>query len=181
MDHGKKVMKPKRLHLVNLINKVLPISSCNKLKTILYKWAGVNIGKNCELCGGAKIMGNGEIYIGNHVFIGVEALIYVNKGSKVILEDYTIVGIRSILITGFHPITPEGPRIIGYAGSSSTVKICQGASIGTRVIVLPGITVNTMAHCAAGGIVTKDVPPYTRVGGIPAKFMKDFREGISNH
>lgn len=170
-----KQMKSKRLYFANLMNKILPVSSCNRIKTILYKWAGVNIGKNCEIFSGAKILGNGELYIGDNVFIGVDALIQINRGSKVILEDYTIVGTRAIIVTGFHPITPEGPRIIGYQGITSTIKICRGASVGTGVLVLPGKTIHTMAHCAAGSVITKDVPPYIRVGGVPAKFMKDLR------
>ena len=168
-------MKSKRLYLVNLLNQLLPISSCNKMKSFLYRWAGVNIGDKCEISGGAKIMGNGELYIGNQVFFGLDALIKINSGSKVILEDYTIIAARAIIVTGFHPITPEGPRIIGYEGLTSTVKVCRGASVGTRAMLLPGITVHSMAHCAAGCVVTKDVPAYTRVGGVPAKFMKDLR------
>ena len=42
-------------------------------------------------------------------------------------------------------------------------------------MILPGVTIHKMAHVAAGSVVTKDVPEYTRVGGVPARFMKDLR------
>ena len=45
-------------------------------------------------------------------------------------------------------------------------------SIGARAIVLPGVTIDEGAVVAAGAVVTKDVEPWTIVGGNPAKFIK---------
>jgi len=45
--------------------------------------------------------------------------------------------------------------------------------IGTRVTILSGVTVGEGAVIAAGSVVTKDVPPYTVVGGNPAKVLKE--------
>ena len=44
--------------------------------------------------------------------------------------------------------------------------------IGTRSIILPGVTIGKGSVIAAGSVVTKDVPPYNLVGGIPAKIIK---------
>lgn len=168
-------MNSKRLFIVNKVTSLLPYSSCNKLKTLLYRWAGVVIGKNCEIFSGAKILGQGDILIGDNVFIGFDAMIMCNKGSQVIIEDYALIGTKSVIVTGFHPVTPEGPRIIGYEGTSSKIRIAQGASCGLGTTILPGVTIHKMAHVAAGSVVTKDVPEYMRVGGVPARFMKDLR------
>ena len=43
---------------------------------------------------------------------------------------------------------------------------------GANVTVLPGVTIGDGAIIAAGAVVTKDVPPNTIVGGVPAKVMK---------
>ncbi len=53
------------------------------------------------------------------------------------------------------------------------VVIEDNVVIGTRVTILPGVTVGKGAVIASGAVVTKDVPPYTVVGGIPAVFIKN--------
>lgn len=167
------MLKSKRLFIINKLVALLPTSSCNKFKTMLYRWCGVQIGSNCELFSGLQILGNGELVIGDNVFIGTGCLIMVNQGSKVIFEDYSVIGTRSTIITGWHPITPEGPRIVSYEGLTSTIKIGKGAHIGTSATVLPGIQIGEMAHVCAGAVVTKDVQAYNRVGGVPARFLRN--------
>lgn len=49
------------------------------------------------------------------------------------------------------------------------VNIGNDVWIGQNVIILPGVTIHDGAVCAAGAVVTHDVPPYTIVGGVPAK------------
>ena len=56
------------------------------------------------------------------------------------------------------------------------VTIEDGVWLGTRVIILDGVTVGKNSIVAAGSIVNKDVPPYTIVGGIPAKIIKNRKE-----
>lgn len=167
------MLKPRRLYFANLINSILPGNILRAFKIRLYRWAGVIIGDNCELFQGAKIYGDGEVIIGDNVFIGLGASILTNRGSKVIVDDFALVGHFSVIVTGFHPITPDGPRIIGFEGTTSTVHICQGASLGMRATLLPGKTLGKMSHAAACSLVTHDVPSYTRVGGVPAKIIKN--------
>lgn len=53
--------------------------------------------------------------------------------------------------------------------------------IGSNVVILPGVTIHRGSVIAAGAVVTKDVPPYSIVGGIPAKLVKyRFDEEIRN-
>ena len=54
-----------------------------------------------------------------------------------------------------------------------TLKKKDGAWIGARVILLPGVTVGEGVVVASGAVVTKDVSPRTIVGGNPAKFIKN--------
>ncbi|MNG32136.1 Virginiamycin A acetyltransferase [compost metagenome] len=45
--------------------------------------------------------------------------------------------------------------------------------IGSNVTILDGVTIGTGSVVAAGAVVTKDVPPYSVVGGVPAKIIKE--------
>ena len=168
-------MNPRKLYFANLASLLLP-SGMHCFKAKLYRWAGVQIGENVELFQGLKILGDGDVILSDHVFVGFGATIMCNKGSKVIIENYGMVGHYSIIATGFHPITPEGPRIIGYEGTTSIVTIKEGASLGMRATLLPGKTLGRMSHAAAGSLVTHDVEEFTRVGGVPAKVIKKFKE-----
>jgi len=56
-----------------------------------------------------------------------------------------------------------------FADKGGKVVIGDRAWISCRAIILPGVTIGEGAVVAAGAVVTKDVAPYTIVGGIPAK------------
>lgn len=169
------MINSKRIYLVNLLMEILPSSGLQSLKAKLYRWAGVKVGRNVEFFQGIKVQGIGEIEIGDGAFIGHEVLFMINEGSKIIIENEAIIGSRSIIITGFHPITPEGKRILSREGTSSTVVIGRGCSVSTNCTVLPGVIVGEMAIVAAGATVAKDVEPYSLVGGCPAKFIKNLK------
>lgn len=165
-------MKTKRLFIVSFIFKILPPSHCHKLKSILLRWCGAKIGKNVEIFSSAKILGSMNLEIGDNVFIGHEALIFGASGSTIKICDYAKVGSRSIVVTGYHRYSPDG-YCIAKEGIYKDVTIEDGATVATSSIILPGVTVGKMAHVAAGSVVTKDVEPYMRVAGNPARPVRN--------
>lgn len=154
---------------------VLPNSGCQKFKASLYRWAGANVGSGVEFFQGIKVQGIGELEIQDKAFIGHEVLFMLNEGSKIVVEESAVVSSRAMLITGFHPITPDGERIIGREGTCSTVRVGKGAAVLAGCTVLPGVTVGEKALVAAGATVAKDVEAYTLVGGCPAKFIRSLK------
>ena len=58
------------------------------------------------------------------------------------------------------------------------VVIEDYAVIGTRVTILPGVTIGKGAVVASGAVVTKNVAPYTVVGGVPATYIKDRNKNL---
>lgn len=161
------MVNSKKMYFVNLLLGILPNSGCQKFKTKLMRWAGVKVGVNVEIFQGCKIQGIGEVEIGNNVFIGHDVLILVNEGSKVIFEDNSGVSTRSLIITGFHPITPDEDRIVGRGGTCSTVRFCKGSGVSANCTILPNVTIGEKALVAAGTTVSTDVAPYSLVGSVP--------------
>ncbi|MCG8475105.1 MAG: acyltransferase [Cytophagales bacterium] len=58
------------------------------------------------------------------------------------------------------------------SGKTKPIIIKDNVWLGLRSIVLKGVTIGEGSVVAAGSVVTKDVPPYTMVGGVPAKVIK---------
>ena len=106
-----------------------------------------------------------NLKVGGCVAIDDEVNLYsvdkITIGSKVAIS-------REVFIcTASHDITkPNRPLI------TAPITICDGVWIGARAIILPGVTIGEGAVVAAGAVVTKDVEPFTVVGGNPAKFIK---------
>lgn len=167
-------MNTRRLYFISFIFKLLPPSKCHKLKARLLRWCGAHVGRNVEIMSSVKIYGNMELSIGDNCFIGHEALIFGAQGSNITIEHHAKLGSRTTIVTGTHRFSPDG-NCIEKEGEFKNVRICKGAAISTGSIILPGITVGEMAHVAAHSVVTKDVEPYIRVGGNPARPIRNLR------
>lgn len=165
---------PRKMYLVSLIMLSIPPTRCYALKAFLWRWAGVQVGKNVEITSSARVYGELSLEIGDNVYIGHEAMLFGGRGCSIVLEKFSKIGSRVTIPTGFHEITPEGDCIEGK-GTSSSVRISQGSVISTGSIVLPGVTIGKMSHAAAGSVITKDVPDYVRVAGVPAKVVRQFK------
>lgn len=59
-----------------------------------------------------------------------------------------------------------------WAGESSSIVIGNRCWLGARVVVIGGVTIGEGAVVAAGAVVTRDVEPYTLVGGVPARVIR---------
>jgi len=66
-----------------------------------------------------------------------------------------------------------------FKGREKPVHIEDFVWIGTRAIILPGVTIGYGALIAAGAVVAKDVAPYSIMGGVPAKLIKARRKDLN--
>jgi len=108
--------------------------------------------------------------IGKRVVITSDVHIDPDWSEFVTIEDGVAIGPRAMFISHVRPLTEHTGRVPAYAAS---VTIKKNAWIGSGVIVIAGVTVGEGAIVAAGAVVTKDVPPYTFVGGVPAKIIRE--------
>lgn len=101
-------------------------------------------------------------------FINIEALI----GPKVTLGRYVMIGPRVSIVGGDHVFNKVAvPMIFSGRPSLQSTRIEDDAWIGFGAVIMAGVTVGRGAIVAASSVVTKDVLPYSIVGGVPAKVI----------
>ncbi|CAD5934905.1 acyltransferase [Planktothrix agardhii] len=120
------------------------------------------IGKNCSF--GQNVLVSNNVVIGNGCKIQNNVSLY----EGVILEDYVFCG-PSMVFTNIKTPRSEFPR--NTSNDYLTTLIKRGASIGANATIICGITLHECAFVAAGAVVTKDVPAYGMVAGVPAQLM----------
>ncbi len=150
----------------------------------------VKIGKDSSIHWRAEFNQPSGIAIGNNTIIGNDAFLdgrfprkWSGKEIKLTsyLQEFFHPSVRPLTIgnnvsiagevriyTMEHDIDDPDFREVG-----APVIIGDYVVIGTRVTILPGVHIGKGAVIASGAVVTKDVDPYTVVGGMPAKFIKN--------
>lgn len=124
--------------------------------------SGAEIGEGCIL--GQNVVVSPQVKIGNRCKIQNNVSIY----EGVILEDFVFCG-PSMVFTNVITPRSEYPRASSEHYHPTIVK--RGASIGANATIRCGITLNEGAFVAAGAVVTKNVPSYAIVAGVPAKII----------
>lgn len=134
------------------------------LRRFFYRLAGIKIGKGSTIHMGAVFYDPKNIVIGDDTIIGEKAVLDGRK--KLIIGNHVDIASEVMIYNSQHDIENETFKAV-----SKQVIIEDYVFIGPRVIILPGIKVGYGAIVAAGAVVTKDVPPYAVVGGVPAKII----------
>ena len=160
----------------------------NKIYTPLYKREMIKCGKNVNFSPFNSVFTYSSMSVGNNVSIGYHADFVATK-SKIIIGDHVMFGPHVSIRGGDHRFDIPG-RLIDSIGDDEKLPendadvVFEGDNwIGSNAIILKGVTVGKGSIIGAGSIVTKDVPPYSIVGGNPAKIikMRFTEEEISKH
>jgi putative colanic acid biosynthesis acetyltransferase WcaF len=168
-------MKTHINYINTLIFRVLPETRFFGLKRYLMRLAGIKIGENSRVCSSVTISGNGTIEIGDNVWIGPQVFLSASTPASIKIASHCGIAPQTYIATGTHEIDYEGLSSLG-PGLNLDVIIEEGAWIGPKVAILPGLTIGKKAIVAAGAVVSKDVAEKTMVGGVPAKFMKNIAD-----
>lgn len=134
-------------------------------------WHLAQIRENADLAEGV-IVGRGA-YIGVGVAIGrnskIQNFALVYEPAK--LGEGVFIGPAAVLTNDLRPraVMPDGSKKSAADWYPVGVTVCDGASIGARAVCVAPITVGRWAMVAAGAVVTRDVPDFALVVGVPAR------------
>lgn len=132
-----------------------------------------------------SLKSQGLLEIGKHTYGKIVVDAYEGSESKITIGKYCSISRDVRFINGgIHPIDwvslypfrirwkMEGALADGMPASKGPIQVMNDVWIGTGSTILSGVTIGNGAIIMAGSIVTKDVPAFTIVGGIPAKPVK---------
>lgn len=133
--------------------------------------AQVSIGPDVRFIRDERIHIIGTLEIGRGVFFNRGCHLVVHE--KVTIGDYTRFGAMVTIHDENHIPARDDRPFVSRGFVSKPIFIGRNVWIGTKATILQGVTIGDGSVVAANSVVTRDVPAYTIVGGVPAKVIKE--------
>lgn len=166
----KKVLFSMYSYLFNLIYIILNFLP-PFLRNIFFKIVCKEFGKYSYIDYGVYIRYPSKMIIGNNVSINRGCQFYLSFYSKtttIFIDDNVLIGPNVVFFSAGHDISDKN-----FKDNADSIIINKNVWIGGNSTILQGVSIGEGAVVAAGSVVTKNVLPYTVVGGIPANFIKN--------
>lgn len=158
------------VHPSAIVDEGAQIGEASRIWHWVHVCAGARIGKGVSL--GQNVFVGNKVVIGDHCKIQNNVSVYDN----VTLEDGVFCG-PSMVFTNVH-----NPRaLIERKNEYRNTLVKKGATLGANCTIVCGTTVGEYAFVGAGAVVTKDVPPYALMVGVPARqigWMSEYGEPL---
>lgn len=154
-------MQDYMIHESSYVDENVEIGEGTKIWHFCHIQSGARIGKKCSIGQNVNISNN--VHIGNEVKIQNNVSVY----EGVEIQDGVFCG-PSCVFT--NDLTPRARFPKGHDNYKKTV-VQEGASIGANATIVCGNTIGRYAMIASGAVVTKDVPDYALMAGVPARMI----------
>jgi acetyltransferase-like isoleucine patch superfamily enzyme len=145
-----------------VINEVVQLVFSNSIRIFFYKRSGMKVGKNTKIFRKCYLQKLSGISIGNNCVIGF--FCRLNGKGPLTIGNNVNISSETIMETGSHDF-------VTFESIFKPIIIKDNVWIGTRAMILQGVTIGEGAVVAAGSVVTKDVEPFTIVAGTPARVI----------
>lgn len=137
-------------------------------RLLVYKIAGVKIGKRSRIHAGARFFYPANVEIGQGSIVGDNA--FLDGRDRLVIGNHVDIASQVMIYNSEHDINSED-----FHATTAPVIIEDYTFIGPRAIILPGVKIGKGAVVGAGAVVTKDVEEFAIVGGVPAQVIGERR------
>ena len=152
---------------------IFPLTIGNYTRKLFYRLVLKKCGKNLKTGIRIKIQDPSNIFVGNNVELNYGVWIASNKHKKgsIRIGNNVLIGPYSILHTGNHKFKDPNILINKQGFEFDKIVIEDDVWIAARCTILSGVTIGKGSVIAAGSVITKDIPPFSVVAGIPGKII----------
>ena len=167
---------------MNLVRKVI-----NRINGLIIKTKLKKCGRHSRIHGDCDGVFK-NVIIGSNSIIGPKNF-FNTTIAKVYIGNYVFTAPEVVFITGNHTINIIGRYMLDISDGEKDKRddediiVQDDVWIGTRAMILKGVVIGKGSVVAAGAVVTKNVPPYSIVAGVPAKIIRKrfSNEEIATH
>jgi putative colanic acid biosynthesis acetyltransferase WcaF len=145
-----------------LRSSILPFSS---LRRCLLRIFGARIGRGTVIKPGVRVKYPWLFVVGDHCWIGEDC--WIDNMGPVTLGNHVCMSQGAYVCTGNHDWSDPA-----FGLMVNSIQIRDGAWVGAKTVLAPGVAINECAVVAAGSVITRDVPPFEVHGGNPARFLR---------
>jgi acetyltransferase-like isoleucine patch superfamily enzyme len=147
----------------------------------------MRFGDDVTICEGTTIRPSGHwggnlgygMMMGNRSSIG--AFSYLGCSGRITIGNDVMIGPRITMIAENHNFVDLSRPMNQQGVNNKGITIGNDVWIGASATILDGVTIGDHVIVAAGAVVTKDVPPYAIVAGVPARQIKNRNEDVNQH
>ena len=159
--------------LLETLFSIVPGTMGKYLRQMFYNGFFKKCGKNLNVGLRVKIQVPGNIYIGENVGLnyGVWMAANYHEEGKIIIGNNVLIGPYTIMHSGNHNYKNTALPINKQGFNFSIITIEEDVWIAARCTILSGVTIGKSSIIAAGSVITKDVPPFSVVAGVPGKII----------
>lgn len=158
------------MNFVKHIKKIRHLPSYIRAKwwSIFFK----KMGHSVFICSGFQCSNPEYISLGHHVYINKNTFISSHP-CGIEIGNFIQIACDVVIMNSIHEYESLDIPMYEQKGvKANKVKIEDDVWIGMRAIIMPGVTIGQGSVIGAGAVVTKNVPAYSVVGGVPAKVIK---------